>query len=50
MTHEELLQLLADTGFDTGWVLAGETLTLWEDDADPPAPLTRPEASDVVES
>jgi hypothetical protein len=48
MTHEELLELLAQSGFDTGWVLTGETLTLWEHDADPPAPLTRPEASDVV--
>ena len=46
MTHEELLQLLADAGFDTGWVLAGEELTLWEHDQDPPAPLTRPEATD----
>lgn len=45
MTHEQLLKLLADAGFDTGWVLTGETLTLWEHDADPPAPLTRPEAS-----
>jgi hypothetical protein len=48
MTHEELLELLAQSGFDTGWVLTGETLTLWEHDADPPAPLTLPEASDVV--
>jgi hypothetical protein len=46
MTHEELLELLKQTGFNTGWVLTGETLTLWEHDADPPAPLTRPEASD----
>ena len=42
MTHEELLQLLADAGFDTGWVLAGEELTLWEHDAEPPAPLKKP--------
>ena len=42
MTHDELLQLLADAGFDSGWVLAGEELTLWEHDENPPAPLTRP--------
>jgi hypothetical protein len=46
MTHDELMQLLLDAGYDTGWVLAGETLTLWEHDADPPTPLTRPEVSD----
>jgi hypothetical protein len=46
MTHEELLEVLSNAGFDTGWVLTGETLTLWEHDADPPAPLTRPEVSD----
>jgi hypothetical protein len=42
MTHEELLKLLSDKGFDNGWVLTGETLILWEHDQDPPAPLTRP--------
>ena len=42
MTHDELLQLLADAGFNTGWVLTGEELTLWEHDANPPTPLTRP--------
>jgi hypothetical protein len=42
MTHQELLELLADAGFDTGWVLAGEELTLWEHDAEPPAPLKKP--------
>ena len=42
MTHEELLKLLSDNGFDSGWVLTGETLILWEHDQDPPAPLTRP--------
>jgi len=46
MTHDQLTQLLLAAGYDTGWVLAGEELTLWEHDADPPAPLTRPEASD----
>jgi hypothetical protein len=46
MSHDELIQLLNNAGFETGWALAGETLVLWEHDADPPAPLTRPEASD----
>ena len=45
MSHQELLQLLADSGFDTGWVLTGEELTLWEHDTEPPAPLTRPKAT-----
>ena len=49
MTHQELLQLLTDAGFDTGWVLHGEQLTLWEHDADPPAPLTRPEPTEPLE-
>jgi hypothetical protein len=46
MTHEELTKLLQDNGFYNGWCLAGDTLTLWFHDQDPPAPLTRPEATD----
>jgi len=46
MTHEELLQLLATKGFTSGWALLGTELTIWEHDTDPPAPLTRPEATD----
>ena len=42
MKHKELVKLLVETGFETGWALLGETLTVWEHDADPPAPLTRP--------
>ena len=37
------IQLLLDAGFHTGWVVAGDTLVLWEHDEDPPTPLTRPE-------
>lgn len=48
MTHEELINLLLERGYNFGWVLAGETLTLWEHDTEPPAPLTRPEATNVV--
>jgi hypothetical protein len=46
MTHYEIVKLLNDAGFETGWALLGDTLTIWEHDADPPAPLTRPEVSD----
>jgi len=46
MTHDDLLQLLAENNYDTGWSLNGETLSLWQHDEDPPAPLTRPEVSD----
>jgi len=49
MTHQELLQLLTDAGFDTGWVLNDTQLVLWEHDADPPAPLTRPEPTEPLE-
>ena len=44
MTHYELLQLLLDAGYETGWALLGEELTIWEHAEDPPAPLTRPES------
>ena len=46
ITPSPMHQLLLDNGFTDGWVLTGETLTIWEHDADPPAPLTRPEAQD----
>ena len=39
-------QLLLDAGFDSGWAMAEEKLLIWEHEADPPAPLTRPEVSD----
>jgi hypothetical protein len=41
-------QLLLDAGYDSGWAMTEEKLILWEHDADPPAPLKRPEASDVL--
>ena len=40
--HQELCDILTDAGFENGWVLVGETLTLWDHDEDPPAPLTKP--------
>ena len=48
MNHIELCDLLHDKGFNLDWTLEGETLTFWGHDEDPPAPLTRPEVSDVV--
>lgn len=42
MTHEELAQMLQTAGYENGWVLVGDQLTVWEHDEDPPAPLTRP--------
>jgi hypothetical protein len=41
--NTKLCQMLHNKGFTNGWVLAGETLVLWEHDVDPPAPLTRPD-------
>lgn len=48
MNHAELVAKLLDKNFTDGWVLSGEILILWEHDADPPAPLTRPEPTDEV--
>ena len=46
MTVEEIVTLLLDAGFTSGWSLLGTELALWEHDQNPPAPLTRPEATD----
>jgi hypothetical protein len=46
MTTEEIMAMLVDAGFTTGWSLVGNELALWEHEQDPPAPLTRPEATD----
>jgi hypothetical protein len=42
--HQKIIELLENAGFETGWVLQGETLTVWEHETEPPKPLTRPEA------
>jgi hypothetical protein len=42
MTHQKLIELLLAEGFNEGWTIEGETLTGWEHEQDPPAPLTRP--------
>jgi hypothetical protein len=41
-TAEEIIKLLTDAGYDTGWAIAGELLVLWEHEEDPPKPLKRP--------
>jgi len=47
MNHLEAMQLLEESGFDTGWALTDGVLILWEHDTEPPAPLVRPqEATD----
>jgi hypothetical protein len=42
MTHDDAVKLLLDAGFDSGWVVSNGVLILWENDENPPAPLTRP--------
>ena len=49
MTPYELCELLQDKGFSSGWAMIGETLTLWEHEEDPPAPLARPQTDEPVE-
>jgi hypothetical protein len=44
MTTAEATKLLLDAGFDSGWVVSDGVIILWENDKNPPAPLTRPEA------
>ena len=46
MMTQPMIQLLLNAGFENGWALSGDTLILWEHDTDPPAPLTRPQATD----
>jgi hypothetical protein len=42
MTPKEIEQMLFDAGFNSGWALLGTDLTIWEHEAEPLAPLTRP--------
>jgi hypothetical protein len=42
MTQQELIDLLIDAGYNTGFALNGDVLVLWEHEEEPPAPLTRP--------
>ena len=43
---DELIELLLSKGFTENWTLSDGVLTQWEHEQDPPAPLTRPEATD----
>jgi len=43
MSTLPMVELLIDAGFNSGWVLREDILILWEHDADPPAPLVRPD-------
>jgi hypothetical protein len=46
MMNNPMADLLISAGYSDGWAICGESLVVWEHDTDPPAPLTRPEASD----
>ena len=43
MNHSEIIEVLLEAGFDSGWALADGVLILWEHDTEPPAPLVRPQ-------
>ena len=47
MNVDELIQLLLDNGFTSGWAMHDDQLTVWEHDEDPPAPLIRPDVDEV---
>ena len=46
MTLDELVALLHENGFHSEWTLSDGKLIQWEHELDPPAPLTRPKATD----
>ena len=50
MIISPMVQLIIDAGFQSGWAMHGDILVLWEHEQDPPAPLTRPEATDETPS
>ena len=41
--HNQVIQLLQDAGFDSGWVVADGKLMLWEHKENPPKPLIKPD-------
>jgi hypothetical protein len=49
ITPSPMHQLLLDAGYDSGWAMTGETLTIWEHEEDPPAPLVRPQTDEPVD-
>ena len=44
-----MIKLLLEAGFDSGWVVSGEVLVIWEHDEEPPLPLIRPESIELIE-
>lgn len=36
MTHEQIVEALKKLGFNSGWVVTGDEITLWENDAPQP--------------
>jgi hypothetical protein len=36
MAHQEIINGLKQLGFDSGWVLSGDEITLWENDVPQP--------------
>ena len=42
MTDQEVIQLLTDAGYESGWVVSNGELRLWEHKEAPPTPLSRP--------
>jgi hypothetical protein len=48
ITHNPMVQLLLNAGYDSGWAMTEETLTIWEHDEDPPTPLVRPQTLEPV--
>jgi len=38
MAHQEITNGLKQLGFDTGWVVSGDKITLWENEAPQPTP------------
>ena len=47
---EALIQKLYDAGFYNGWAVLDGNLVLWEHDAEPPQPFTRPKPTDETAS
>ena len=45
MITPPIIKVLIDAGFADGWAFSNNVLILWEHDAEPPAPLTRPEVN-----
>jgi hypothetical protein len=50
MITPPMVQMLIEAGYTEGWAIHGDVLVLWEHEQDPPAPLTRPEATDETPS